>query len=247
MAPRAQRHWAPWVWAAAGLALAARVAFIFFGQHEPEVPLPPTTNRPRVTVVTESAVGGGPLVKEQIELFDQQPLSIPTAWNAGAEALPADLRRQPGERFGLYEPRLAFAAERLDPVFAPRGGAPQDSRAGLRVLGMPAGGWGGIGRFDRPLPALPIRDAGVEVRRFAGGEVVLQAALVELDAMVREHDWAPLEFSVAVESAGLVGVPSLAVGSGVEEIDGFFGGYLVRQFRLGERLPPGFYRVTVGH
>lgn len=247
MASRAQRHWAPWVWAAAGLGVAARVVYIFFGQDKPAVPPPAAANRPRVTVVTESAIGGGPLVKEQIELFDQQPLSMPTAWNAGAEALPADLRRQPGEMFGLYEPRLAFAAERLEPVFAPRGGAPQDSRSGLRVLGMPASGWGGIGRLDRPLAALPLRDAGVEVRRFAGGEVVLQAALLELDAVVREHDWAPLEFSVAVESAGLVGVPSLAVGSGVEQIDGFFSSYLVRQFRLGERLPPGFYRVTVGH
>lgn len=246
MAAGKQRHWAQWVWLAAGVAVGARVWFIFWGHEAPAVSPPPASIRPRVTVVTESVAGGGPLVKEQIELFDQQPLSMPTAWNAGTDALPAELRRQPGEVFGLYDPRLAFAAERLEPVFAPRGGAPQDSRAALRVLGTMADGWGGLGRFDRPAPALPLRDAGVEVRTFAGGEVVLQAALLELPAVVRDHDWAPLEFSVAVERGGLVGVPSLAVGSGVEEVDVFFGSYLVRQFRLAERLPPGFYRVAVG-
>jgi hypothetical protein len=223
----------------------AQVVVILLWRDKPAMPPPPAAIRPRVTVVAESATGGGPLVKEQIELFDQQPLSMPTGWNAGVDALPADLRRQPGERFGLYEPRLAFAAERLEPVFAPRGGAPEDSLSGLRVLGATGGGWGGLGRFDRPMPALPVRDAGVEVRSFAGGEVVLQAALAELPALVRERDWAPLEFSVAVAPAGLAGVPSLAEGSGVEEIDAFFGGYLVRQFRLGERLGPGFYRVSV--
>jgi hypothetical protein len=246
MAPRAQRHWAPWIWAAAALAVAAHVVVIFLWRGEPAVPPPAAASRPRVTVVAESATGGGPLVKEQIELFDQQPLSMPTPWNAGATPLPAALRRQPGEVFGLYEPRLAFAAERLEPVFTPRGGAPQDSLAGLRVLGTTANGWGGLGRLDRPAPALPARDAGVEVRSFASGEVVLQAALSELPALVREHDWAPLEYSVVVARVGLVGVPTLASGSGVEEIDAFFGSYLVRQFRLAERLPPGFYRVDIG-
>lgn len=246
MAARVQRHWAPWIWGAAGLAVAGHVVFIFLWQSEPAVPPPPAGSRPRVTVVAESAIGGGPLVKEQIELFDQQPLSMPTGWNAGVKELPEALRRQPGEVFGLYEPRLAFAAERLEPVFVPRSAAPQDARTGLRALGIPADGWGGIGRADRRVPTLPARDAGVEVRSFAGGQVVLQAALAGLPAVVREHDWAPLEFSVAVESAGLVGEPSLATGSGVEEVDAFFGAYLVRQFRLAERLPPGFYRVVVG-
>ena len=245
MNSRKQRHWAPWVWGAAALAVAGRVAAIFLWRGDPAVPPPPATNRPRVTVVAESGLGAGPLVKEQMGLFDQQPLSMPTSWNAGAEALPAALQRQPGEVFGLYEPRLAFAAERLEPVFVPRGGAPQDSRGGLRVLGPTVGGWGGLGRHDRSAPAFAVRDAGLEVRSFAGGEMVVQAALVELPAVVRDHDWAPLEFSVAVEPGGLVGVPSLAVGSGVEEIDAFFGEYLVRQFRLGQRLRPGFYRVGV--
>jgi hypothetical protein len=247
MAAQKQRHWAQWVWLAAGLALAVRVAFIFWGHADPAVPAPPAQSRPRVTVVTESGTAGGPLVKEQMELFDQQPLSMPTIWNAGAQGLPADLRRQPGEVFGMYEPRLTFAAERLEPVFGPSGGAPTDGRGGLRMIGAMAGGWAGLGRHDRTVPQLPVRDAAVEVRRFSGGleQVVLREPLQGLPDAVREHDWPPVEFSVAVMPAGLVGVPTLTVGSGVEEVDAFFGGYLARDFRLGERVGPGFYRVCI--
>ncbi len=143
MAAPKQRHWAQWIWLAAGVGLAARVAFIFLVRDEAAVAPPPAHIGPRVTVVAESGTAGGPLVKEQMELFDQQPLSMPTRWNAGAQPLPADLRRQPGEVFGMYEPRLAFAAERLEPVFIPKGGAPTDGRGGLRTAP------GGKDRTDR--------------------------------------------------------------------------------------------------
>lgn len=247
MAPRKQRHWAQWVWLLAGLAVAARVGFIFLVHEKPAVPAPPAQSRPRVTVLAESGAAAGPLVREQMELFDQQPLSMPTRWNAGDAPLPAELQRQPGEAFGMFEPRLAFAAERLEPLFGPRGGAPGDGRAGLRTLGAMAGGWAVLGRRDRPAPPLPAREAAVEVRRYSGGgdAVVLSEALQGLPEAVRAHDWTPVEFSVAVEPGGLLGVPTLTVGSGVEEVDAFLGGFLARDFRLGERLPPGFYRVSV--
>jgi hypothetical protein len=57
--------------------------------------------------------------------------------------------------------------------------------------------------------------------------------------------WAPLEFLATVEAAGLVAPLTLTGRSGVDEVDAFFRNYLVRTFRLGERLPPGFYRITV--
>jgi hypothetical protein len=49
-----------------------------------------------------------------------------------------------------------------------------------------------------------------------------------------------------VSSAGLIGDPILVTGSGWEEVDTFFRSYLVKTFRLGERLNPGRYRVLVG-
>lgn len=200
-----------------------------------------------MTVVAEHGAAGGPLVREQIELLDQQPLSMPTRWNAGAQPLPAELQRQPGEVFGMFEPRLAFAAERLEPVLGPKGGAPTDGRGGLRTIGPMAGGWAGLARVDRPLERFPLREAAIEVRSFQPGvdQVVLRAPLADLPPAVRAHDWTPLEFAVAVEPAGLVGMPSLVVGSGIEDVDASVASFLVRNFRLGERLAPGFYRVIV--
>jgi hypothetical protein len=242
-----QRHWAQWIWLVAGIGVAVRVAYIFWGHADPAVPLPPAQNHPRVTVVSGNGGAESPLVAEQMELFDQQPLSMPTRWNAGNQPLPAELRRQPGEVFGMYDARLAFAAERLQPVFGPRGGAPTDGRAGLRTEGPMPEGWVGLGRVDRPIARLPEREAAIEVRRFGAGKepVVLAEALHGLPAAVGEHDWAPMEFSVVVAPAGLMGVPTLTVGSGVEQVDAFFGIFLARDFRLGERIPPGFYRVCL--
>ncbi|MFT3829811.1 MAG: hypothetical protein QM691_08925 [Opitutaceae bacterium] len=247
MAPTKQRHWAQWVWLAAGLGVAVRVAYIFWGQGDPAVPPPPAQSHPRVTIVAGNGGAVGPLVAEQMELFDQQPLSMPTRWNAGSQPLPAELRRQPGEVFGMYDVRLAFAAEKLEPVFGPRAVAPKESLGALVTIGPLVEGWVGLGRVDRPVAKLPERDAAIEVRRFGVGRepVVLAESLRSLDPAVATHDWGPMEFTVVVAPAGLVGVPTLTTGSGVEQVDAFFANFLARDFRLGERLPPGFYRVCL--
>jgi hypothetical protein len=54
-----------------------------------------------------------------------------------------------------------------------------------------------------------------------------------------------VEFSVAVATTGLVGLPTVEEGSGVEVVDTKFGSLLASQLNLGERLPPGLYRVQV--
>lgn len=247
MAPRVQRHWAQWVWLAAGLAVVLRVVAIFWGTEDPAIPGKVASSRPPITVVAGRDTATGALLAEQVALFDQQPLSMPTQWNAGVQELPSALRRQPGQVFGLFTPQLVFPPEKLEPVFSPRGGAPEDSLGGLRTIGAMTGGWLSLGRVDRPVTKLPLRDAAVEVVRLAegGGLPVLTQALQGLPADVVTHDWAPIEFSVVVSAAGLVGVPTLAGGSGVESVDAFFGRFLVRDFRLGERLLPGLYRVRI--
>jgi hypothetical protein len=59
-----------------------------------------------------------------------------------------------------------------------------------------------------------------------------------------------MEFLILVSNAGIVGEPVLMTGSRWEEVDeevdAFFRSYLVKTFRLGERLSPGRYRVLVG-
>jgi hypothetical protein len=59
-----------------------------------------------------------------------------------------------------------------------------------------------------------------------------------------------MEFLVVVSSSGIVGdlvqMPSSVLGEVDEKADAFFRSYLVKTFRLGERLNPGRYRVVVG-
>jgi len=69
------------------------------------------------------------------------------------------------------------------------------------------------------------------------GEVTLPAGQLE---------WQPAEFLVCVTAEGLLGRPVETVSSDVEDVDAFFRDYLTNTLRLGERLPPGMYRVVVG-
>jgi hypothetical protein len=58
--------------------------------------------------------------------------------------------------------------------------------------------------------------------------------------------WRPLEFNALVSPAGLVGTLVITERSDSEEVNAFFRDYLTRTFRVGERLPPGMYRIVVG-
>jgi hypothetical protein len=51
-----------------------------------------------------------------------------------------------------------------------------------------------------------------------------------------QQEWQPMEFLAAIEPGGLVGLPSLVASSGVEKVDQYFLDYLVKDWRVGERL-----------
>jgi len=67
-------------------------------------------------------------------------------------------------------------------------------------------------------------------------------------AALTTTNWAPLEFLVSLDVAGLVGAPALVQGSGSTEVDDFFATYLVQTLRLGARreLGAGFYLLRIG-
>jgi hypothetical protein len=69
------------------------------------------------------------------------------------------------------------------------------------------------------------------------GEIVLPAG---------SADWQPAEFLVSVTVSGILGRPVETASSDLEDVDVFFRDYLAKTLRLGERLPPGNYRVVVG-
>jgi hypothetical protein len=55
-----------------------------------------------------------------------------------------------------------------------------------------------------------------------------------------------MEFLAAVDPAGLAAPLTLTTRSGVEDVDTYFQNFLAHTLRVGERLAPGFYRISVG-
>jgi hypothetical protein len=101
-----------------------------------------------------------------------------------------------------------------------------------------------MGQIGAPKPTMPVRAGFLEVQDIKSGNKVLSQALTGIQPP--RHDYAPVEFVVIVDHAGLIGEPVLTSGSGWDEVDAFFRAYLVRVYHLGERLPAGRYRVVVG-
>lgn len=104
----------------------------------------------------------------------------------------------------------------------------------------------GFGRIDSREPALPSRGAVVEVRSNRTNQRVQLWFLPPEARPPGAKAWRPMEFVARIEAAGLVGALAIAEHSDVEEAEIFFRNYLAQTYRIGERLPPGIYRIAVG-
>ena len=181
-------------------------------------------------------------MRERADLFDPTPLFFPTEWNYGQRPLRETLRRQPGQVFGSFDPVYTFADQKLKTYGAETAPLPE-KLSDVLAQGNEAP-FAGIGHIDAPRAALPERVGVLEVRGFNDDEPIISQTLRYFT--IPRLDYAPLEFLVVISSAGIVGEPLLTSGSGWEEVDSFFRSYIVKTFRLGERLNPGRYRVLVG-
>jgi len=196
-----------------------------------------------VSIVHGQSLAGNPVVSEQLEFLNPEPLFMPTAWNAGVQALPVELRRQPDQAFLSFEPQMTFSSSRLAPVFTPPTVAIEEPIMALDLAGSPK--FANVGRRETAPVSLE-REAFIEVRRVADGGLVHAGPLSELPQEVRDASWAPISFLIAVSDVGLVGSAMIEVGSGNTGIDDAIRGYISSKYRLGNRLTSGFYRVTVG-
>ena len=227
-----------WVYATVGtLVVLVILAALFRGPGGARVvafkPLPPPVGA--VKLVS--------LKPNEAALTDPTPLYLPTEWNAGQNALPANTQREPGGSFQGYPAKLAFAESELKlnfpaPVAVPA--RPSDAlasdRTGLAFFGM--------GQVDLPVSHLLARKAFIEITGAGNGQRQLAQALS--GAEPPDGAWQPMEFLVAVDTAGLVGPPILTESSRVAAVDGYFQNYLVKTLHVGQRLAPGFYRVCIG-
>lgn len=203
---------------------------------------------PRVGVIKPGPASPGSvrlvsLKKNEAVLTDPTPLYLPTEWNAGQNALPANTQREPGGSFQGYPAKLAFAVAELRLNFPaavtvpaqPAEALPLD-RAGQSFLGL--------GQIDHEIVQLVLRKAFIEIHGSKNGQHLLAQPLA--DANPPDRAWQPMEFLVAVDAMGLVGPPVLTESSRVAAVDAYFQNYLVKTLHAGQRLAPGFYRVCIG-
>jgi hypothetical protein len=235
-----------WAAAAAGAVVAMTVLFLFLRvPHSPPlVALPPAPIEPKARLELSNPAAGNVLLGEQTAMHDQTPLFLPTERNvriappqrpeAGRSVLEADVLKPTfGDTLALGWPEPVQVPEKpADAIFATE---------------MPAPLYG-FGRVEEAVPAAPPRGATVEVVMAATNRRLLTAALPPeaRPALAGEKMWRPVEFLAAVDAKGLVGSLVVSEHSDAEEVESYFRNYLARAFRLGERLPPGYYRVIVG-
>jgi hypothetical protein len=228
-----------------GLACAVTVTAAWWSWTQARPPVAAVAGQAPQPFVRLSGVGtatNDQVLRERADLLDPTPLFFPTEWNYGQRPLRESLRRQPGQVFGSFDPKWTFTDQALKSYGVEAAPAPEKLSD---VLGQGnEAPFAGIGHIDVPRTALPDRTGFLEVRRFGGSEPIIGQTLRYLS--LPRSDYAPLEFLVLVSSSGIVGDPVLTSGSGWEEVDSFFRTYIVKTFRLGERLNPGRYRVLVG-
>jgi hypothetical protein len=104
----------------------------------------------------------------------------------------------------------------------------------------------GLGRGERRVDPLPPRGGFVHVISAVSGATVLAEALPVAMGPVGGRSWEPLEIFAVADAGGLAAPLAVVRSSSLEEVDLHFRRILEQGFRLGARLPPGFFRIVVG-
>ncbi len=239
MNPNGRRFGWGWGTAGAGLVLALAVA-VFLLRPEREMPL--ATERPNPA--RPAPVKLVNLKKNEAVLTDPTPLFLPTEWNAGESPLPANTLQAPGSSFADYPAKLQFGESELKLTFPAAVEVPARPADALGAGKPPAVYLGRDSSGDKQIQ-LTARKAFVEVMVAVNGQRVFAQSLVDA-APPGGVDWQPLELLVAVDPMGLVGPPIVTESSRVTAVDDYFQNYVVKTLRAGQRLAPGFYRISVG-
>lgn len=200
-----------------------------------------------VAIARVDPSGGNAALLQQVELYDPKPLFLPTAINSSDPELPTGMRREPGAAFRAFPAQYAFDEYDMKRVAFPEPiGVPENPVQGLAV-GEAPNPFYALGRINYAAKPLPTRQAFIEVQQAKNGRTVLAMPLqADRPDALPAVDWQPMEMIIAIESSGMVGEPTVTSGSGFEAVDNFFRMYVAKQFRLGARLPPGFYALRIG-
>jgi hypothetical protein len=182
-----------------------------------------------------------PVIIKGTMLRDPSPLFLPTEFSSSRKDY---MPSEPGGAFAGFPAKPIFADAELSLHLPSETSIPR-SPADALVGEPPDDPYIGFGRKDLQVQALAPRGAFVEITDAGNGRSVFAQAVD--DAHPPESvAWKPMEFMAAVDASGLVGPLVLTEHSDVAEVDAYFGRYLAETLRVGQRLAPGFYRISVG-
>lgn len=228
------------VWASMGGAVAVIAVWAWWSQGVMAAPgIVPRPSEAFVRLTGQGDAVVERLLRERAAFQDATPLFFPTAVNYRSMRKPA--ARPGGQAFGDFAEVLKYG----DSI--PRFGAdpvtPPETAAELVEKGNETP-FAGLGQIDQTGDSLPNRWAKVEAKSLSDGKLALVFDIGVAGSP--EGEWGVMEFMVRVERTGLVGFPMLTQSSGVQAVDDFARSYLVKTARIGARLPPSSYRITVG-
>lgn len=212
--------------------------------------LPPLRSEVVRTVELRQVTGAPNVLNEETLLRDLAPLFLPTDRNAVLQSPPA---REPGRTFlDVEAPKFGIADrawqfDRALPPLVTLNGKSLAQAGPLDYLHSVGDEFSlsGLGRASAPLPEVGARGATIEVVRLRDGSVLLSQPVPLENRPPTDKLWLPLELVANVGPSGLVAPLALNQRSGVDEVDSHFRTFLSKTFQVGERLPPGFYRIRV--
>jgi hypothetical protein len=234
--------WKVWLSASVGAVVVVVLSLSLF--RAPVLKERPDKAQTQSTTKVELSTQENELLIEEVALRDPTPLFVPTQWNAGEDALAMSAPREPGGSFQDYAPFFTYSATELNLEFPNTLDLPEKPSDVFAIDG-PSRAFTGLGQTDEKMAPLPSRVGFMEVVGANNGEVLLRQRL-EGSVPPEQGSWQPMEFLVAVDAAGMVRPPVLAESSRVAEVDSFFKEYLSKVVHIGERLSPGFYRISIG-
>jgi hypothetical protein len=245
-----------WAVAAGAAAAILGVVLVLFRGPEPITALPvrpaaAPTPKTKPVVQLASPATGDSVLAEELVLRDMRPLFLPTE---GLNVALPERRREPGKTFLDNETlKLSFGeadlsiGDELPPVATINGKAAHAAKS-LDVLAgeAVAPALQGFGRSAARIEQMEARGGFVEIVAIATGHRVWAEALPVEVRPPGNQAWQPAEFVASVNPAGLTAPLVVTTSSQVEDVDAHFRNFLTRRYRIGDRLPPGFYRITVG-
>lgn len=198
---------------------------------------------PGLVLTRVSTLRSSDTLGERLRLFDPTPLFLPVSWDGfmSRSELLSDSGR--GEVLALFSPRLRFESGReLTQLLAPAVPTPQSAAVELAQTRWFSGLAKTFG--DDAGPSLDPAAVRIKVFRFGAGEQILDKAF-EVDSELADSMWGAVKVMLLVNEVGVVGSPSIVVGSGIDEIDEKLRALVGREWGRALRLRPGNYRLEI--